>query len=71
MRRWLGNCWAARGARDAERVVARPLFVSALALNQSDGKVSRLRRARISFAVLKKATAFFATGTIAPVRGLP
>jgi hypothetical protein len=37
---------------------------------QSDDTVSRLSRSRISFPVLKKATAFSPTETIAPVRGL-
>jgi len=36
----------------------------------SDGTVSGFSRARISFPVLKRGTAFFATATAAPVRGL-
>src|SRR6516225_7308479 len=39
-------------------------------VGQSDGRVSRLSRARISFPVLKVGIAFFATVTAAPVRGL-
>jgi len=37
---------------------------------QADDTVSRLSRARISFPVLKKGTAFFETWTATPVRGL-
>ena len=38
--------------------------------SQSEGRVSRLSRARISFPVLKWGIAFFATATTSPVRGL-
>jgi hypothetical protein len=41
-----------------------------LLARQSDGSVSLLSRARISFPVLKKGRALFATATAAPVRGL-
>src|SRR6516165_10051900 len=58
--------------RDRPRVAHAPLCLLAptSAVDQSDGTVSRLSRARISFPVLKAGIALFESWTATPVRGL-
>src|SRR6516165_3433219 len=60
-----GVCLVMRGRRPQVAHAPLCLLAPTSAVDQSNGTVSRLSRARISFPVLKRGTAFSATETTA------